>query len=100
MYPNTVTLTDAAGLGIVRRRPRRRRAAATIGKRKSKPCPLTGSRSYRTRGQAKEALESCRWQREWDLAAFGSSPRRESRIVPCDCGAFHLRTAEPTREEV
>lgn len=89
---------------LARRRPRRRRGIATIGQAHKSTCPATGKTRYRDRAQARDALDSCRWQRDWELAAFSSTARNESRIYMCPelgCnGGFHLTSISEWREEV
>lgn len=79
---------------FVHRSPRRRRAAAMIRLHTVDICATIGLRRYRDASQAREALESCRWRREWDLAATAVSNRREVRQFLCDARAGrHLSSA-------
>lgn len=88
---------------LARRWPRRRRGIATIGQAHKSACPATGKTRYRDRAQARDALDSCRWQRDWELTAFSSTARNESRIYRCPelgCnGGFHLTSLSEWREE-
>ncbi|WP_454170068.1 hypothetical protein [Microbacterium paulum] len=73
---------------------RRRRAVSTIRQKSRTVCAATGKTRYRDRTTAREALDSCRWQRTEDLAARGTSGRTEVRIYECSeptCnGGVHL----------
>ena len=85
------------------RQPRRR--IATIGRREHKTvCPETGKTRYRDRATAREALDSCRWQRTRELATFATTTRTETRIYRCPepaCnGGYHLTSLPAQRENV
>lgn len=85
------------------RQPRRR--IATIGLREHKTlCPETGKARYREKAAAREALDSCRWQRAWELATFATTTRTEIRIYRCTesaCnGGYHLTSVPAERENV
>jgi hypothetical protein len=77
-----------------RQRSHRRHGIATIGQAHKPVCPTTGKTRYRNRAQARDALNSCRWRREWELVTFASTSRNEARIYRCaedGCnGGFHL----------
>jgi len=76
------------------RSSKRRRAIATIKDKHRTVCPATGKTRYRDRSTARQALDSCRWQRSAELAASGVSSRTEARIYTCPepaCnGGLHL----------
>lgn len=72
-----------------RRDSNRRRAVATIRQKSRTVCPATGKTRYRDRTRAREALESCRWQRTADRAASGTTARTEVRIYQCPEPACH-----------
>lgn len=67
----------------------RRRAVATIRQKSRTICPVTGKTRYRDRATAREALDSCRWQRTAELAASGTTTRTETRIYQCPEPACH-----------
>jgi hypothetical protein len=67
----------------------RRRAVATIRQKSRTICPVTGKTRYRDHATAREALDSCRWQRTAELAASGTTTRTEVRIYRCPEPACH-----------
>ncbi len=62
---------------------KRRRAVTTIKNKHRTVCPATGKTRYRDRATARQALDSCRWQRSAELVTSGVSSRTEARIYTC-----------------
>lgn len=79
----------------------RRRAVATIRQKTRTVCPVTGKTRYRDRATAREALDSCRWQRTAELTTSGTTARTEARIYQCPeptChGGLHLTSIRAWR---
>lgn len=84
-----MTQTYDIRVPFTRRPTKGRRAIATIGQQHKTLCPSTGKTRYRDRATAREALDSCRWQRQWELASFQASSRTETRIYRCSEAACH-----------
>ena len=79
----------------------RRRAVATIRQKSRVICAITGKTRYRDRATAREALDSCRWQRTAELAESGTTARTEVRIYQCPepacLGGLHLTSIRAWR---
>ncbi|MFE5410187.1 hypothetical protein [Microbacterium sp. NPDC056569] len=84
-----MTQTYDIRIPLTRRPMKSRRGIGTIGQQHKTLCPSTGKTRYRDRATAREALDSCRWQRAWELASYQVSSRTETRIYRCPDPACH-----------
>lgn len=96
-----MTQHQALAPATPRRTDKRRRAITTIRDKSRTVCPVTPKTRYRDRASARDALDSCRWQRQADLALAGTTARTEARIYQCPepaChGGFHLTSIRAWR---
>lgn len=98
-----MTQTHEVRMPLSRRPTKSRRGVATIGRQRKTLCPSTGKTRYRDRATAREALDSCRWQRAWEFASYQTSSRTETRIYRCPdtaChGGYHLTSIVAWQEK-